>query len=57
VQASAKRLDERRGISKRMTTTQKKINPDSVIAQALFKAVTKVTNEINDTMIKESQDL
>jgi hypothetical protein len=36
-----------------MTTTQKKINLDSVTAQALFKAVTQVTNEINDTMIKD----
>jgi hypothetical protein len=36
-----------------MTTTQKKINLDSVTAQALFKAVTHVTNEINDTMIKD----
>ncbi len=42
-----------RGISKRMTTTQKKINLDSVTAQALFKAVTQVTNEINGTMIKD----
>jgi hypothetical protein len=38
-----------------MTTTQKKINLDSVTAQALFKAVTQVTNEINDTMIKDYQ--
>ncbi len=36
-----------------MTTTQKKINLDSVTAQALFKAVSQVTNEINDTMIKD----
>ncbi len=36
-----------------MTTTQKKINPDSVTAQALFKAVTHVTNQTNDTMIKD----
>ncbi len=36
-----------------MTMTQKKINLDSVTAQALFKAVTQVTNEINDTMIKD----
>ncbi len=35
-----------------MTTTQKKINLDSVTAQAWFKAATQVTNEINDTMIK-----
>jgi len=48
-----KTFDERRGISRRMTTTQKKINLDSVTAQALFKAVTQVTNEINDTMIKD----
>ncbi len=33
-----------------MTTTQKKINLDSVTAQALFKAVTQVTNEINDNL-------
>ncbi len=45
-------FDETREISRRMTTTQKKINLDSVTAQALFKAVTQVTNEINDTMIK-----
>jgi hypothetical protein len=36
-----------------MTTTHKKINLDSVTAQALFKAVTQVTNEINDAMIKD----
>ena len=36
-----------------MTRTQKKINLDSVTQQALFKAVTQVTNEINDTMIKD----
>ncbi len=36
-----------------MTTTQKKINLDSVTAQALFKEVTQVTSEINDTMIKD----
>jgi hypothetical protein len=36
-----------------MTTTQKKINLDSVTAQALFKAVTQVTNDINFTMIKD----
>ncbi len=42
----------RKEISKRMTTTQKKINVDSVTAQALFKAVTQVTNEINDAMFK-----
>jgi hypothetical protein len=36
-----------------MTTTQKKINVDSVTAQAWFKAVIQVTNEINDTMIKD----
>ncbi len=36
-----------------MTTTQKKIILDSVTAQALFKAVTQVTNDINDTMIKD----
>ena len=36
-----------------MTTTQKKINLDSVTAQALLKAVTQVTNEINETMIKD----
>ncbi len=36
-----------------MTTTQKKINLDSVTAQTLLKAVTQVTNEINDTMIKD----
>ncbi len=50
-----KTFDERRGpgLSRRMTTTQKKINLDSVTEQALFKAVTQVTNEINDTMIKD----
>ncbi len=48
-----KTFDERRRISRRMTTTQKKINLDSVTAQALFKGVTQVTNEINDTMIKD----
>ncbi len=48
-----KTFDERRGISRRMTTTQKKINLDSVTAQALFKVVTQVTNEINYTMIKD----
>ncbi len=36
-----------------MATTQKKINLDSVTVQALFKAVTQVTNEISDTMIKD----
>ncbi len=36
-----------------MTTTQKKINLDSVTEQALFKAVTQVTNKINDNMIKD----
>jgi hypothetical protein len=36
-----------------VTTTQKKINFDSVAVQALFKAVTQVTNEINDMMIKD----
>jgi hypothetical protein len=36
-----------------MTTTQMKINLDSVAAQALFKAVMQLTNEINDTMIKD----
>ncbi len=36
-----------------MTTPQKKIHLDSVTAQALFKAVTQVTNEINNTMIKD----
>jgi hypothetical protein len=45
----------RRGISIRMTTTLKRINLDSFTAQALFKAVTQVTNEINDTMIKDFQ--
>jgi hypothetical protein len=45
-----KTFDERMGISIRMTTTQKKINLDSVTAQALFKAVTQVTNEINDNL-------
>ncbi len=48
-----KTLDERKGISRRMTTTQKKINLDSVTAQALLKTVTQVTNEINDTMTKD----
>jgi hypothetical protein len=38
-----------------MTTSQKKINLDSVTAQAWFKAVTQVTDEINDTMIREYQ--
>ncbi len=33
--------------------TQENHNLDSVTAQALFKAVTQVTNEINDTMIKD----
>jgi hypothetical protein len=47
-----KTFDERREISRRMTTTQKKINLDSISAQALFKAVAQVTNEINNTMIK-----
>ena len=36
-----------------MTATKKKINLDSVTAQALLKVVTQVTNEINDTMIKD----
>jgi hypothetical protein len=44
-----KTFDQRRGISISMTTTQNEINLDSVTAQALFKAVTQVTNEINDT--------
>ncbi len=35
-----------------MTRTQKKINLDSVTQQALFKAVTQVTNENNDTKIR-----
>ncbi len=38
-----------------MAMTQKKINLDSDTVQALFKAVTQVTNEINDTLIKDYQ--
>jgi hypothetical protein len=38
-----------------MTMTQKTIDLDSVTAQALFKAVTQMTNEINDTMIKDNK--
>jgi hypothetical protein len=48
-----KTFDEKRGISIRMTTTQKKINLVSVTAQELFKTVTQETNEIKVTMIKD----